>query len=209
MSESEDIPKYPQDYKSRKLPNSENSSNPVYLFIEMTKLFQKSIEHEIDNLPAEEFTQENWEKARISAIARTQFPPRLMEYLFQIGDAVVALASGLDSRNCPQCQSDSPEAQREFHRAYKDWYSTRLSPIASMKALPGMIGLARPGWNAFSAFRRDMLVADARSHYGAARYRGLSRPEALEEIADVYGYDEIRSVERLIADPPTSRPDDD
>ena len=209
MSESEDIPKYPQDYKSQKLPNSENSSNPVYLFIEMMKIFQKSIEHEVDNLPAEKFTPENWEKARLSAIAHTQFPPRLMEYLFQVGDAVVALASGLDSRNCPPCQSDSPEAQREFHRAYKDWYSTRLSPIASMAALPGMIGLARPGWNAFSAFRSDMQVADARRHYGAARYRGLSRAEALEEVADVYGYDEIRSVERLIADPPTSRPDDD
>ena len=75
-----------------------------------------------------------------------------------------------------------------------------LDPRECVDALPAVLGFVRPGWNAFNEITSIRGSYWMLEHVDELREEGLSYEKATEQAAEYYGYADVRSFRRRIAE---------
>jgi hypothetical protein len=75
-----------------------------------------------------------------------------------------------------------------------------LDPRECVDALPAVLGFVRPGWNSFNEITSIRESRWMVKRVNELRDEGLSYEKATEQTAEYYGYVDVRSFRRRIAD---------
>ncbi len=86
-----------------------------------------------------------------------------------------------------------------FHYGQPSHERDELTPLQCVERLPAILGVSRPGWNAFERLQAEReREMDAAFAYGLTMF-GIKSSAAEEKIADTRGIEELTTVAKRIS----------
>ena len=172
--------------------DAERTGNPLFVW-DAIALCRKHASHKAMILAA---TDEEAARAAMDVVP-APLPDWVLRYLGNVAHAISNLAKGRDWRTFLQIPDEGwSERERSATRA---WLAGTLDPDEAAKLVPCTLGLTRPGYNAFRehiAINHAAWLADDVRHLREAE--GMTLDEAAAEVAEREGYEDPRSVLRIV-----------
>lgn len=159
---------------------AEKTQNPVYAWLALQARFHSQLGINLDKPIGLELSIPGW----------------VAEYLLWVTQDLVSLSSGINPRislDLDRCQSGSSKPfsspaevlQSEEFQAAVD--ARRISSTKAMDLLPAVLGLRRPGWNAFDSFDATTNKMQEFRAFEAMRADGIPHKVALGAIGKGIG----------------------
>ena len=124
-------------------------------------------------------------------------PDWVLRYLGNVAHAISNLAQGRDWRALASIPNEGG-SERELE-AFRAWQAGTLDPDEAAKLVPRTLGLTRPGYNAFREHIAINHAAWLADDVGWLREtEGKTLDEAAAEVAEREGYEDPRSVLRIV-----------
>jgi hypothetical protein len=165
------------------------------------------VEFERDGNPVYVFAAISWLASEARAAAPTardaavalpsSLPPWIMRYLIDIARDVQRLAQGRNPFTMPVDQDPRSDHGEE---AWRKWTSEGLEPATALRMLPAVMGFARPGKNAFNEARSLRIKKLIAWFFDLKRGEGETFDAAAGSVAESFGYENARSVQRIAAE---------